>query len=145
MGTTAKIWSGAAAAVALIVMLVLLSLGLGWFGAGAHVVSAENVQKQYGTVIGEYNDMVVAAQNACTVQKSVGKASTDKEPTLVESPTLAYEATFRNLVSKYSATVDNPFEGKVVVPPGYPTSHQLAGLDTTDWCTVSSQLQSLKG
>lgn len=62
----------------------------------------------------------------------------------LQSPTAVREATFRTLVSKYSATVDNPFEGKIVVPDGYPTSIELSGLDTSDWCTASGQLQALK-
>lgn len=63
---------------------------------------------------------------------------------VLKSPIAVREATFRTLVSKYSATVDNPFEGKIVVPDGYPTSVELSGLDTSGWCTVSGQLKALK-
>lgn len=143
--SSTKIVLGSIAAfVALAVLLGIAGFALGWFNKGTKVVSASNVEKQYGVVIGKYNDMIAGAQNVCTVQKAGEKPKTEQSPTLVESPTLAYEATFRKLVADYNKTVDNPFEGQIVVPPGYPTSSQLNNLDTKNWCTVSDQLKALK-
>ncbi|MEH0110641.1 hypothetical protein V6N00_13095 [Tersicoccus sp. MR15.9] len=145
MSTGLKVLGGIVATVLVIGALVVAGLALGWFGRGAHVISAGNVEKQYGVVIGQYNDMIAAAENACTAQASAKKTTSKDDAQLFEDPTTARAATFRSLVAKYSATVDNPFEGQIVVPPGYPTSAGLHGLDTKDWCTVSGQLQELRG
>lgn len=145
MSRTRMVVTAIAALVALSVLFGLIGLGLGWFNAGTKVISAGNVKKQHTVVIGQYNDMIAAADNACSAQKAVAGTKTDKDALVLESPIAAREATFRSLVSKYSATVDNPFEGQIVVPDGYPSSADLAGLDTSDWCLVNAQLQALKG
>lgn len=142
----AKWYFAAVGAIVLVaVTLSLIGLGMGWFNAGGKVISADNVKKQHTVVIGQYQDMIGAAENACSAQQAAAGTKTDKDALVLESPIAAREATFRSLVSKYSATVDNPFEGQVVVPDGYPTSAELSGLDTSDWCTVGEQLKALRG
>lgn len=131
--------------VLLAVTVTLVGFGMGWLNTGVGVVSAKNVKKQETLVINRYNDMIAAADNACSAQQAAAGTKSDKDALVLESPIAAREATFRSLVSKYSAAVDNPFEGKIVIPDGYPTSAELGGLDTSDWCTVSDQLQALKG
>ncbi|MCC3299655.1 hypothetical protein [Arthrobacter caoxuetaonis] len=145
MSRTRIVITSIAAIVGLAVVTGLLGLGLGWFNAGTKVISAGNVKKQHTVVIRQYNDMIAAADNACSAQEAASGTKTDKDALVLESPIAAREATFRSLVSKYSATVDNPFEGQIVVPDGYPTSAELSDLDTSDWCTVGAQLKDLKG
>lgn len=115
-----------------------------WGQTAIDVVSPENVKKQHEKVIDNYNSMISSASNVCSVQKSTAKTVDPKAPTLVESPTLAYEATFRNIVADYNSSVENLFKAKIVAPAGYPTSVQLNKLDTTDWCTVPAQLKALQ-
>lgn len=145
MSTTKIVAAVTGAFLAAVLLFTALGFGLGWFKTGVGVVSAENVKKQHTKVIGQYNDMIAAAQNACSVQTSVSGTKTGKDALVLESPLAAREATFRTLISKYSATVDNPFEGAIVVPDGYPSSADLSDLDTSDWCTVDTQLKELKG
>lgn len=145
MSRSRIVLSTIAAFVGIVVVLGVIGLGLGWFNAGTKVVSAGNVKKQHAVVIGQYNDMIAAADNACSAQEAASGTKTDRDALVLESPIAAREATFRSLVSKYSATVDNPFEGQIVVPDGYPTSAELSDLDTADWCTVGAQLKDLKG
>lgn len=116
----------------------------GWFRAATDIVSPDNVKRQHAQVIGKYEDLIAAADNTCTVQEAGESEVTDRSATFVESPTLAYEATFRSIVADYNASVDNLFEAGIVAPPGYPESVDLKSLDTTDWCTVSDQLINLK-
>lgn len=130
--------------LAIVVAVTLLGFGLGWFNTGVNVVSSGNVKKQHTKIIGQYNDMIAAADNACSAQKAAAGTKTSKDALVLESPIAAREAIFRSLVSNYSAAVDNPFEGQIVSPDGYPTSAELSGLDTDDWCTVADQLENLK-
>lgn len=125
-----------------VIILALLGFGLGWFKAGTDIVSADNVKKQHELVIDKYNSMIAAADNVCTAQGTVEKG--ERSPTLVENPTTAYEATFRSIVKDYNNAVDNLFKAKIVKPEGYPSSVMLNELDTSDWCTVSDQVRSLK-
>jgi hypothetical protein len=127
------------------VLLVIWAIGFtaGWFMTGAAVVSPENVKAQHEQVIGKYEAMIAAAGNACTVQQSQPEGS-DKSPTLVEKPVLAYAATFRSIAASYNSSVDNLFKAGIVAPPGYPKSVDIKALDTSDWCTVPDQLAALK-
>jgi hypothetical protein len=129
--------------VVLAIVFGVTGLALGWFRTATEVVSPANVKAQHEQVIGKYESMIAAAGNACTVQGSDGKSS-EKSPTLVESPVLAYEATFRRIVADYNASVDNLFKAGIVAPPGYPESVDLKSIDTTDWCTVPDQLIALR-
>lgn len=138
--------------VAIWFILAVLAIGLvfgvirfvgGWGNTAAEVVSPDNVKAQHEKIIGHYQAMIAAADNACTVQASGESEGNSKSPTLIEDPTLAYEATFRNIVADYNASMDNIFKAGIVAPPGYPSSVELSNLDTTDWCTVSEQIRSI--
>ena len=120
-------------------ILVVIGFVSKWFDTAVDVVSPDNVKAQHEQVIGKYNGMIAAADNTCTVQES-GTAGNDRSATLVEDPTLAYQATFRKIVSEYNSSVDNLFKAGIVAPPGDPESVDINSLDTSDWCTVSDQL-----
>ena len=130
--------------VALSIVFGLVGLGLGWFNKGVDIVSPQNVEKQHAQVIGKYNSMIAAAQNTCTIQTSGVTPGTDRSPTMIEDPTMAYQATFRNIVVEYNSSVDNLFKAGIVAPPGYPDSVDINSIDTTDWCTVDEQLLAMK-
>lgn len=124
------------------IIFTVLGLAMGWFKTGTDIISADNVKQQHEHVIGHYESLIAAADNVCAAQ---GEVETDsRSATLVESPAMAYEATFRNIVVDYNSAMDNLFRAKIVAPPGYPESLAIKDLDTTDWCTVSSQLHELK-
>lgn len=123
----------------------IVVFGINWFNAGKDIVSPANVKEQQQFVIGHYNDMITASSNVCTVQSSQAKSNnTGTAPVLVESPVLAYEATFRNIRANYNSAVDNLFKAKIVMPAGYPSSDQLNALDTTNWCTVPTKLMEMR-
>lgn len=138
------VWAVIGVFFLVVVVGTIVGFANNWGRAAIDVVSPENVKAQHEKVIGNYNAMIASASNVCSVQKSAAKTADPKAPTLVESPTLAYEATFRNIVSDYNASVENLFKAKIVAPPGYPTSVQLNKLDTADWCTVPAQLKALQ-
>lgn len=127
-----------------VLVLGLVGFGMKWFGTAVEVVSPDNVKTQHEQVIQGYEAMIASAGNICVVQESAQKETNGRSPVLVESPTLAYEATFRNIVSEYNQTQDNLFKAKVVAPSGYPKSVAIKSLDTSDWCTVADQLYELK-
>lgn len=142
LGLKAFLWV-AGVVLTLTVAGGLIGLAQGWFQAGKDIVSPENVKRQHSQVIGAYESLIAAADNVCSVQEDVVEAD-GRSATFVESPTLAYEATFRDIVADYNSTVDNLFKAGIVAPPGYPDSIELKSLDTTDWCTVSQQLKEMK-
>ena len=126
-----------------ILVLIIGGFAAGWFFFIADKAGPENVQRQHTEVIDAYNGILNAADNACVTQ---GSASDDggKEPTLVEDPNAAYVSTFNNSVQNYNDKVDNLFRAGIVRPSGYPDHISVGDLDTSDWCTVSSQVQDLK-
>lgn len=130
--------------LALTVIGGIVGLARGWFQAGADIVSPQNVKRQHAQVIGKYEDMIAAADNVCSVQEAGETTSDGRSVTFVESPTLAYEATFRDIVADYNSSIDNLFEAGIVAPAGYPTSVELKQLDTEDWCTISDQIKGMK-
>lgn len=134
--------------VGVIVALALAGTVIGfannWGRTAVEVISPANVKAQHEQVITKFEALRVAAGNACAVQQSAAKKGDSRTPTLVEDPTLAYTATFRNIAADYNSAVQNLFKAKVVMPPGYPQAVQLNQIDTTDWCTVTSQLDALR-
>lgn len=120
----------------------LIGLASGWWNAGVQVVSASNVKEQYAQAINEWESLKTSAFNACSAQS----AETDENsPTFVEGPELAYAATYRRSVVEYNSRMKNIFEAKLVGPSGYP--REVPRLDvgpTTDWCSVSEELASIK-
>ena len=139
MSRTAKTLTAIGAVLALIIGGFIAS----WFFFIADKAGPENVQQQHTEVIDAYNGILNSADNACVMQ---GTTSDDegREPTLVEDPNAAYVATFNNSVQNYNDKVDNLFRAGIVRPSGYPDHISVSDLDTSDWCTVSSQVQDLK-
>lgn len=95
----------------------IVSFGLGWFNAGAEIVSPNNVRDQYQHVIEDYEALEASAANACGAKRT---ASGPDDPVLVENPTLAYEAKYRSIAVDYNRRQLNIFEAKLVGPKGYP-------------------------
>ena len=125
------------------VLLIVGSFAANWFFFAADKAAPENVQQQHTEVIDSFNGIINAADNACAIQGSSADDS-DRDPTLVENPDAAYVSTFNNAVQSYNDKVDNLFRAGIVRPAGYPDHISTSELDTTDWCTVSSQVQDLK-
>lgn len=130
-------------AIGAVLVLIIGGFIASWFFFIADKAGPENVQQQHTEVIDAYNGILNSADNACVMQ---GTTSDDggREPTLVEDPNAAYVATFNNSVQNYNDKVDNLFRAGIVRPSGYPDHISVSDLDTSDWCTVSSQVQDLK-
>jgi hypothetical protein len=130
--------------VAVGVIVLLLGLGFGWFSKGVETVSAPHVQAQYNLVIQDWNALTTAADNACAAQ---GGSANSNGPTLVESPALAYQATYRNIRTEYNSAWQNIFDAKLVGPRGYP--HNVPNFSEAtgakpNFCSVSQQLSDLQ-
>lgn len=109
------------AAVAIFVIAAVIAgighFALGWFNKAAEVAGPENVSSQYREVINDWETLEAAAQNACSAQDS---SRSQADPTLLEDPAFAYEATYRRVRVDYNRRQANLFEAKVVGPGGYP-------------------------
>lgn len=147
MRRTPRVIFAAAAAVILVAGVVLMT---GCSIAGSYVdkatekLSADNVETQFDVVIRSWEGLTTAANNACQV--SAG-ATDDDSPLLVESPVLAYAATYRNLRQKFNATQADIFKAKLVGPPGYPKEipdYPETNGKTPDFCSVAAQLADLR-
>lgn len=125
-------------------LIAVLGWSLGWFSKGVSIVGPQNVERQYEQVISDYEALVAAAGNACTVQTAGESEKNGKSPTLVEDPTLAYQATYRSIEARYNSTVDNLFKAGIVKPAGYPSSEEIRAIDTSDWCEVEQQLFQIR-
>jgi hypothetical protein len=110
-------------------LLGLLGLGIaavfgviGWVGdwgsEGKRIVSPTNVREQHTLIIEDWEAMEAAASNACAAKDSKGDPGTD--PSLLESPSFAYDAQYRRIRVDYNRRQKNLFEGKLVGPKGYP-------------------------
>ena len=122
----------------------VVGLATGWGGKAVKVVSPANVQKQYAVIIDDWNSLSKAAYNACMAQ---GATPDPNSPTMVESPALAYAATYRNIQAHYNSAWDNVFKAGLVGPAGYPrhvdTFPELTG-PNPDFCAVSMKLNDLR-
>lgn len=133
----------AAAAVALIAAPALTGCAI----AGSYVdkaqekLSADNVEQVYDKVISSWNALYPAAQNACEVS-TAGTDNGEGSPTLVESPALAYNATYRTQVAKYNATMHDLFKAGFIAPPGYPRTIPVDS--SKDYCGIVDKLDALK-
>lgn len=105
-------------------------------------VSPKNVETQHNAVIDKYNAVITAAENACVAQGDIEPQNPNLSPQMVEDVTMAYAATYRNAVQGYNNTMDSNFRAGIIHPNGYPT--RIEGIDTSDWCSVSSQIESLR-
>ncbi len=117
---TAIRWGLGILAVVAVLTLAVGAVGFvgGWFNAGKDIVSPTNVKAQYAAVIEDWEAMQAAAANACQARTA---ARADGDPTLVESPALAYEAQYRRIAVDYNRRRANLFEAKIVGPKGYPS------------------------
>jgi hypothetical protein len=132
---------------ALVVVGFVLSIVTGVIGFGAdavhetkHVLSVQNIKEQRTAIIQDWQNMKVAAGNAC---QAVNAKSDSDSPTLIESPAFAYGATARKARVDYNSRQTNLFEAEKVGPPGYPrTIPDEAEMDSSspDWCKIAADL-----
>ena len=145
--STSLRWTFIGVGLVVIAFIVITVLGFagGWGVKAVSVVSPENVSKQYSVVIKTWEALETTASNAC---QAAGPADTSSNaPTLVESPSFAYSATYRNVRAKYNAAQENVFEAKLVGPAGYPKSvpdFAEAQGKNPDFCAVSERLSALR-
>lgn len=138
-------WSIIGVIVALSVIFGLIGLGAGWFNKAVETVSPEHVQGQYDLVIRDWNALTTTADNACEAQTQ--SSADPNNPTLVESPQLAYAATYRNIRQAYNSAWQNIFDAKLVGPAGYPRNipnYTEATGATPNFCSVSTALATLQ-
>lgn len=138
-GRTTAAFFGVAAVLLAVGVLAGCSVASGYVQKGAEVISADNLEEQHDRVIRDWRALTTAADNACAAQ------SADPDGTLVESPSLAYAATYREVWASYNARTENIFEAGFVGPPGYPKDipNYVTGPDP-DFCDVSAELAELK-
>lgn len=129
--------------LAFVIVIGFIGFVAGWFNKGKEIVGPENVEQQFSVVITHYESLIAASENACQVQEAGTGESSDRDPTLIEGPELAYAAQYRKIEAKYISTVDDAFKAGIVKPFGYPTSEEIRMINTNDWCTVSQQLELL--
>ena len=127
------------------VIFGVLGFAGGWANKAAKVAGPANVEKQYDQVITNWESLTSAADNACMAVGSV--TTTENSPTFVESPAMAYVATYRSIRVDYNAAQADMFKAKVVGPAGYPSeipNFVEATGQTPDFCSVGTQLAELK-
>jgi hypothetical protein len=114
-----------------------------WGDEAARVVSPANVKEQYSAVIGDWQDLMVAADNVCAAQQATPE---EGDPTITESPVVSYQAIYRSVRADYNSHQLDIFEAGKVGPPGYPKSvpvySDLEGPDG-DWCKISERLRAI--
>lgn len=113
----------------------------GWFHRATQVVGPANVSEQFKDVAQEYQSLQTSAANACQAVTDAERG--DSAPTLVESPALAYEATYRRIAASYNRRMTNIFEAGIVAPPGYPESVPIP-VGEVDWCGLVGQLEAAR-
>lgn len=101
----------------LVLMFGFTRFVLGWFGAGAEIVSPTNVKQQYALVIGDWEALQQEAANACAARSAPER---ENSPTFLEDPSFAYAAKYRETAADYNRRMNNLFEAKIVAPGGYP-------------------------
>lgn len=88
---------------------------IGWVGSwgdeAKRVTGVQNVKEQNTQIIAAWEGMQAAAQNACSAK---GATSGEADPTLVENPALAYDATFRRIRADYNRRMANLYEAQAV-------------------------------
>lgn len=124
------------------IVVTIVGFANNWGQKAVKVVSPANVEKQYGVIIDNWEALTASADNACLAQS--GETSEDG-PLLIESPEMAYAATYRSVRADYNAAWANVFDAGLVGPPGYPKSipNWTSGADP-DFCTISTNLVLLQ-
>lgn len=128
------------------VLLTGCSVGASYVDKAVEKLSADNVEAEYDHVITKWNSLSVAADNACLA--SAPAAGATGAPVLVESPVMAYAATYRNSVADYNSRQADIFKAGFVGPLGYPDqvpNYPEAAGATPDFCSISTALATLKG
>ena len=123
-------------------LFVILSAISHIIGLAKENLSPKNVETQHNAVIDNYNAVITAAENACAAQGDIEPQNPNLSPQMVEAITMAYAATYRNAVQGYNNTMDSNFRAGIIHPNGYPT--RIENVNTSDWCSVSSQIKSLR-
>lgn len=108
----------------LLVLIVVFAIGFGalswvlsWGGEAKRVTGVENVREQYATVIEDWQAMQAAAENAC---QAASATQSQGDPTIIEAPSLAYDAQYRRIAVDFNRRQANLFEARLVGPKGYP-------------------------
>ena len=123
-------------------LFVILSAISHIIGLAKENLSPKNVETQHNAVIDNYNAVITAAENACAAQTEAVQQDPNLSPQMVEDVNMAYTATYRNAVQKYNNTMDSNFRAGIIHPQGYPK--RIEGIDTSNWCSVAVQIESLK-
>lgn len=111
-------------ALAVIIALSILFGAIKWIGSwgseAARVTGPENTKAQFDALIQGYEDMEVAAENACQAKDA---PTTQDNPTFLEDPNLAYDTLYREAAAEYDARLNNWFQAGGVLldlPDKYP-------------------------
>ena len=138
------VFVGLPAFVILLSALTGCSVASSYVDKGIEKLSADNVEQEYAKVIEGWNNLSVAADNACLAQSG---SAAENGPTLVESPAAAYAAVYRTQVADYNSRQADIFKADLVGPPGYPASvpafPEAVGAQP-DFCSISVKLAALK-
>jgi hypothetical protein len=100
------------ALIALSIFGGILGLIGDWGSETKKLVGPQHSKEQITAVLDDWESMKVAAQNACQVQEA-GTKKDDRDPLIIESPSLAYDATYRRIEVDYNRRMGNFFEAYV--------------------------------
>lgn len=144
MRRTLRILAGVAVASAALTGLTACDVAGGYVDKAKQVGGADNMEDQYKRVMTDFNALQTSADNACAAQAEAKKD--DSDPTLVESPALAYAATYRKIWVDYNTRMNNIFEAQAVGPVGYPRHipDYTGGSNRADFCVIGDKLVQLK-
>ena len=106
--------------IAAIVVLGLVGLGLGWFGAGTRVVSAENVREQFRDGYTNHETLTAIAANYCSAQTALNATTDPSERTQRVTQVAAQEQNFNRVSATYNAAMADAFRAKFVKPADLP-------------------------
>lgn len=106
--------------VAAVVAIGLLGLGLGWFGAGTRVVSAENVREQFRDGYTNYESLTAIAANYCSAQTALNATTDPSERTQRITQVAAQEQNYNRVSAAYNAAMADAFRAKLVKPGDLP-------------------------
>lgn len=121
--------------IAIVIGIGLLGLGLGWFGAGTRVVSAENVREQFRDGYTNYESLTAIAANHCSAQKALDATTDPSERTQRVTQVAAQEQNFNRVAANYNAAMSDAFRAKLVKPADLPErAPSLAEASATAGC-----------
>ncbi len=97
----------------LAVVLIPITGIISWGSEAKRITGPDNTREQYTEIIRDKTDMDQAVGNVCSIVRA-GVEHDDADPLLVESPTLAYEGTYRRAKADYDRRMENAFEGGLI-------------------------------